>query len=122
VSERWCGCGCGASLVGRRVNVRYADPRHRQRAYRKRLLADLEAAGISALLSRSGVRSATGTNNRNGDGPVKRQGAKRRRAPDPRVDYRPLLELLAGAEEIKSRERALEIIRPGLPPRLRGEA
>lgn len=33
---RLCACGCGASLDGRRPNVRYLDSAHRSRAWRNR--------------------------------------------------------------------------------------
>jgi hypothetical protein len=76
---RVCACGCGASLAGRRVTVRYVSEQHRQRAYRRRLREAAKAAGLPVTLSLRTVQASNPTRNRSGDGPSAGTAQQRRR-------------------------------------------
>jgi hypothetical protein len=96
-----CGCGCGESLKGRSARSLYLDARCRQRAYRERLNAAAEAAGVPAHLSLETIRAATPPGDRNGDAQTRRQAPPRRRT-ELRVSYRKLVALL---DELEASDR-----------------
>lgn len=118
---RTCACDCGQPLDGRRGNTRYVDPRHRQRAYRKRLAIEAEANGLSANLSLRSVRASTRTRKRH------RDAGRASRAPDLRVSYdkaaRHVATVLAAhplyVGEPLARRLAEEGLRAALTPRQR---
>lgn len=125
-ATRLCGCGCGASLLGRRANVRYADDRHRQRAYRGRLRAALAEAGLPVRLNLSATAT---TRNRRGDGRSSSGRVLRRRQPRPdlRISYRRAVVAIAALlEEWYDPPLALRVaeanLRPLLPPSAKGAA
>lgn len=84
---RVCACGCGQPLVGRRRGALYVSKTHGQRAYRRRLAAELEAAGLPAALSLQTARATSTTTNGNGDRRRGRQRAGSRRLTPGQVRY-----------------------------------
>lgn len=84
VRDYRCACGCGEQLHGGGERVLYVDPRHRQRAYRRRLEAEAKAAGIPARLSLETVQAARSTTARNADAQTRRAAPRRRRPSRPR--------------------------------------
>lgn len=92
-SGRRCGCGCGGSMEGRPRRALYIDHRHAQRAYRKRLAEQLDAAGLPRTLSLQTVETANYPRDRNGDAPAAGNRPQRRsRKPSaPRISLRKAL-------------------------------
>lgn len=113
-----CGCGCGANLGPRPGRRRYANDRHRQRAYRGRLELEAKALAIPARLSVAALRAHESTGERHADAQAPPTAPKRRRSsPRPGVTlYLPTLEL---AEHLRDELR--EVLEPatvhGLPQR-----
>lgn len=135
VRDYRCACGCGEQLHGGGERVLYVDPRHRQRAYRRRLEALAKAAGIPARLSLETVQAARSTTARNADA-QKRRATPRPRRPRPGVTvYFPtpeaaglaleIVELdgLAGSDELeRQKDDAIEALRKAVERRRRRNA
>lgn len=83
-------CGCGDRVEG---FMEYK-PAHRQRAYRRRVKAEMERAGLPASPSLRAAGVTRGTTRRNGDAPEPRNGALRSRS-GLQVSYRKAVEALA---------------------------
>lgn len=121
-----CDCGCG-TIIDRRKGRRYRDRSHGQRAYRRRLKARLQAAGLPASLSMKAADAAIPPPRRNGDATARRTAPQRRRTPDRRVSLDAAVAAIAEwlADEphplvgLDPRAVAREILDPALPPRLR---
>ena len=82
-----CKCGCDEDVEGR---MQYR-PRHRQRAYRKRVREAMESAGLPVAPSLHVAQGSTPTAGRNGDGSS--PAPARVRKPEVRIAYSKLLEV-----------------------------
>lgn len=114
---RRCACPCRQPLGNRRKDVRYIDHKHAQRAYRARVKARAEEAGLPASMSLGAIKATKGTITHNGDGPSARKPRKARRE-QVRIGYQKALDALAAAfpDAKPGLERAL---RNALTPRQR---
>jgi hypothetical protein len=89
IRKGFCRCGCGDRVEG---FMEYR-PAHRQRAYRRRVKAEMERAGLPASPSLRAAGVSRGTTARNGDAPAVRNGALRPRSRSGlQVSYRKAVE------------------------------
>jgi hypothetical protein len=90
-----CACNCGAP-IDPRAGRRYVDQRHRQRAYRDRVRAAMQARGLPAALSLRAAQTGDPSTLRSGDAP-RRRGARQARRLTPgqvRLSYPKTLDVL----------------------------
>lgn len=76
ILEGFCKCGCGERVEGR---MQYKDS-HRQRAYRRRVKAEMERVGLPALPSLRAAGVSRPTQDRNGDAQSGQNGPQRTRS------------------------------------------
>ncbi len=91
---RLCECGCGGSLVGYSLRAKYL-PGHRQRVYRRRVRARMEAAGLPASPSLRVAEAPSPTGNRIGDAQTRRERPQRRKG-GVTVSYRRVVAAVEG--------------------------
>lgn len=77
IRDGFCKCGCGDE-VG--FGMQYKNGAHRQRAYRRRVKAEMERVGLPPLPSLRAAGVSRPTDERNGDVPQARKGAPRSRS------------------------------------------
>jgi hypothetical protein len=118
IRKGFCRCGCGERVEGM---MEYW-PAHRQRAYRRRVKAEMERAGLPASPSLRAAGVTRGTTARNGDGENVGNGALRSRS-GLQVSYRKAVEVLAehfiSRGEVYPYVLARNIVKSTLSPRQR---
>lgn len=105
IRDGLCACGCDEE-VG--VGMKYKNGAHRQRAYRRRVKAEMERVGLPPLPSLRAAGVSRPTNGRNGDAPVARKGAQRSRS-GLQVSYHKAVEHVADSLEVVIGPRATAV-------------
>ena len=90
--SRLCACGCGDPLDGRSARALYVSRTHAQRAYRRRLIEDLRAAGLPTSVSRAQLGSSVPVTGGNGGAQTPRRSRS-----GAQVSYRKAVEVVAQA-------------------------
>lgn len=118
-----CGCGCGKQLpVRRNARKLFVDKTHGQRAYRQRVHAACEAAGLPCRVSLQQVRASNGTRDGNGDRHSARNTVQTRSKPSGlQVSFWKAVDVLAAAlqhragySETRARRWAVQLLAPAL--------
>lgn len=99
-----CGCGCGASLVGRSARAKYVDRNHAQAAYRQRVKREMERVGLPALPSLRAAGVSRPTIDHNGDAENVQKRAVRRKPSGAQVSYFKAIDVLSRELDIDPAE------------------